>query len=162
MRARDEYLRIYLNDHAAGAMSGVGLASRIAATHARTSKAAVTADLLDQIRDDRDTLFSIMDRLQIKLKQPRLLGAVIAERLARLKLNGHLISRSPLSSVIEFETLRLGVEGKASGWRALRKMADGDLRLDPAELDELLARAARQSATLEQLRIETASRVFSA
>jgi hypothetical protein len=33
-------------------------------------------------------------------------------------------------------------------WRALRRLADGDARLQPAQLGELIARADRQLETL--------------
>jgi hypothetical protein len=52
----------------------------------------------------------------------------MGEKAARLKLNGHLLARSPLSSLEELEMLRLGVEGKAAGWRTLgswRKQTSG-------------------------------------
>ena len=49
--------------------------------------------------------------------------------------------------------LRLGVEGKAAGWRTLRVLADTDQRLEPARLDELIARARRQADLLEDLRV---------
>jgi hypothetical protein len=62
------------------------------------------------------------------------------EGAARLKLNGYLLTRSPLSSLEELEMLRLGVEGKATGWRTLRMLADRDKRLDPGRLDELISR----------------------
>jgi hypothetical protein len=56
--------------------------------------------------------------------------------------------------------LRLGVEGKAAGWRTLRVVARRDSRLDTGQLDELLARANRQSDTLESLRVGIAERVL--
>jgi hypothetical protein len=52
----------------------------------------------------------------------------MGEKAARLKLNGHLLARSSLSSLEEVEMLRLGVEGKAAGWRTLgswRKQTSG-------------------------------------
>ena len=55
--------------------------------------------------------------------------------------------------------MRLGVEGKAAGWRTLRTLADTDKRLDPARLDELIARAARQSEMLEDLRVGAAAAI---
>jgi hypothetical protein len=39
----------------------------------------------------------------------------------------HLTSRSPLSNLEELELLRLGVEGKAAGWRTLRVLACTDV-----------------------------------
>ena len=41
--------------------------------------------------------------------------AWLGEKAARLKLNGRLLARSPLSSLEEVEMLRLGVEGNAAG-----------------------------------------------
>jgi hypothetical protein len=57
--------------------------------------------------------------------------------------------------------LRLGVEGKAAGWRTLRVLADTDQRLEPARLDELIARAQRQAELLEDLRVRAADQVIS-
>jgi hypothetical protein len=62
----------------------------------------------------------------------------------------------------ETELLRLGVEGKAAGWRSLRLLADRDSRLDADQLDDLIERARRQSDTLETLRVGIAERVLSA
>ena len=78
----------------------------------------------------------------------------------RLKLNGSLWSRSPLSGVVELEILRLDVEGKAAAWRTLRARAERDTRLDKEQLNELLSRAARLSEALEELRATAASRAF--
>jgi hypothetical protein len=58
--------------------------------------------------------------------------------------------------------LRLGVEGKAAGWRTLRTLAETDTRLDPGRLDELISRARRQADLLEDLRIGAADQVIRA
>jgi hypothetical protein len=52
--------------------------------------------------------------------------------------------------------MRLGVTGKAAGWRTLRLLADTDPRLDPGRLDELIARADSQLGLLEGLRVRAA------
>ena len=54
----------------------------------------------------------------------------------------------PLSSLEELEMLRLGVEGKAAGWRTLRSC--WQVAAVPGQLDELIARAQRQSGLLEE------------
>jgi hypothetical protein len=83
------------------------------------------------------------------------------EKAARLKFNGRLLARSPLSDLEELELLRLGVEGKAAGWRALRALADTDSRLGPGHLDELMSRARRQTDLPEQLRVRVTGQVIS-
>jgi hypothetical protein len=80
-----------------------------------------------------------------------------AEKAGRLKLNGSLLSRSPLSNLEELEMLRLGVEGKAAGWRTLRELADADSRLNRDLLGDLMARAREQASLLEELRVRAAA-----
>jgi hypothetical protein len=84
------------------------------------------------------------------------------EKVGRLKPNGRILSRSPLSDVLEVEALRLAVEGKAAGWLLLRRFAEQDGRLDPAQLDRLINRAARQAEVLEDLRVKSAQQTFAA
>ena len=54
--------------------------------------------------------------------------AVAGEWLARLKLNGRLRGYSPVSRLEEFEMLTAGIVTKASLWRTLRIVLDGDSR----------------------------------
>jgi hypothetical protein len=77
-------------------------------------------------------------------------------------LNGRLLGRSPLSNLEELEMLRLGVEGKAAGWRTLRALADTDSRLHRDTLDELMARAREQAGLLEELRVQAAAHLIEA
>jgi len=88
-------------------------------------------------------------------------AAWLGERAGRLKPNGRLRTRSPLSSLEELELLRLGVEGKAAGWRTLRELAAADPRLSAAWLDELLDRARTQADQLEEFRVRAAAALVS-
>jgi hypothetical protein len=108
--------------------------------------------LADEIAEDRESLLAIMRRLDIPVRHYKVYAGQVAERVGRLKSNGRLVRRSPLSPLLELEALRLGVEGKTAGWQALRELADGEERLDPQRLDDLLERARRQQSTLEELR----------
>jgi hypothetical protein len=160
-RTGHELLGVYLNDHMAGATAGVELARRMAASaDPRSEAAGILRKLVAEIAADRNALIKIMAALGIPLRSYKVFAAWAGEKAARLKLNGHLLTRSPLSSLEETEILRLGVEGKAAGWRTLRALAERDSRLDAGSLDELLARAARQSATLEALRTGIAEQVL--
>jgi transglutaminase-like putative cysteine protease len=156
-----DLLGVYLNDHLAGATAGMGLARRMAAAAGPGSESAATlGTLAAEIAADRAALVTIMTALGIRIRGYKVFGAWAGEKAGRRKINGHLLTRSPLSDLEEAEILRLGVEGKAAGWRTLRLLADRDSRLDAARLDELLARAARQSATLEARRVSVADRVL--
>ena len=149
-------LAIYLNDHLAGATGGVELARRIAAEH----EGADLTGLAGDVEQDRDSLLRIMAALNVPQDHIKVAGGWLGEKLGRLKLNGRLFTRSPLSYVIELETMRLGVDGKAACWQTLLSLSEHDDRLDRAQLDELRRRAEAQKDTLEQLRRRAVTAVF--
>ncbi|MCX4524157.1 MULTISPECIES: hypothetical protein [unclassified Streptomyces] len=155
-------LTIYLNDHLAGASGGVSLIHRMARTHRGTPAGAPLAELAREIAEDRESLREIMTALDVPERWPRVVMGRLAEKAARVKLNGRLVRRSPLSDVLELEAMRLGVEGKASLWRSLETLAATTAPLAPATVDRLLSRAQRQAAVLEELRVEAAGRTFTA
>jgi len=161
-QSRQDQLGIYLNDHLAGATGGMELARRMAGSHDDPAQRMTLQRLAAEITEDRRALLDLMAALGLPVRHYKLSAAWAAEKAARLKLNGRLLSRSPLSSLEELEMLRLGVEGKAAGWRTLRALADTDSRLDRDRLDELMARARQQADLLEELRVQTAAHLIEA
>jgi hypothetical protein len=160
IQARHDLLSIYLNDHLAGATGGAGLASRMVAAHRGGSDASVLQGVAAEIAQDRAALLEIMGTLGVSVRAYKVCAGWIAEKAGRLKFNGYLLARSPLSNLEELELLRLGVEGKAAGWRTLRVLADKEARLDPARLDALISRARSQADLLEELRVRAAAQVI--
>ena len=141
-------LHIYLQDHHAASAGGVALARRaLGPRHPVAS----------QIARDRETLEDVMRQLSIKPSAIKTGVMRVAVRAGRLKLNGTLFKRSPLSSVVELETLVVGVRGKEALWTALQR-ADVTLRDD---LEALAESARAQAAELEALRLSAAARAFS-
>jgi hypothetical protein len=99
-----------------------------------------------------------MDRLGIRRDPVKRAAAWGAEKVGRLKLNGQLTGYSPLSRVVELETLSLGVAGKLGLWRALRDVAPGGIPAD--DLERLIKRAERQRRGLETQRRRAAEIAF--
>ncbi|MDQ2813244.1 MAG: hypothetical protein M3Z75_15555 [Actinomycetota bacterium] len=155
---RYRVLGIYLNDHLAGATAGTELAHRVAKAHDddRLRRLAV------EVAQDRAALQDMMKALAVPARVYKTAAAWLGERAGRVKLNGHLLTRSPLSYLEELEMLRLGVEGKAAGWRTLRVLAETDTRLDVLRLDGLISRAERQSGLLEEFRVRAAANLIAA
>jgi hypothetical protein len=81
----------------------------------------------------------------------------VAEVFGRLKLNGRIFARSPLSSVIELETLVVGVRGKEALWTALRQAG---VSVEGVDLDALVEAAREQGAELETLRLSAAAKAL--
>jgi len=155
-------LGIYLNDHLAGATGGAELFRRAAGAHRGTELGDTLARLATEIAEDRQALLDMMAALDIPVRQYKLYAAWVVEKVARLKLNGRLLQRSPLSDLVELEGMRLGVEGKAAGWRTLALAASRYDGIDSDRLEELIARAGRQAETLEEARLLAAKEVVGA
>jgi hypothetical protein len=145
-----KYLRIYLNDHLAGATVGVELARRMAGQYEDSELGDFAEGLAHEIDEDRETLKEIMERLDAPKDVPKVAFAWIAEKAGRLKLNGELFDRSPLSPVVELEALDIGIEGKRLLWIALKQTV-ADV-VGPTRLQELIARAERQRKAVERQR----------
>ncbi|MDX3540345.1 hypothetical protein PV721_39795 [Streptomyces sp. MB09-01] len=153
---------MYLNDHLTGSSAGVRLARRIAKRHRSTDGGPGLAELAKQIKEDQRSLRRVMRDVHVPVRRVHEVVGRIGETAGRLKPNGNLVRRSPLSDVVELETMLLGVEGKAACWRALRELAATDGRLDAPDLDRLLARADNQALMLDGLRRRRAAEVFAA
>ena len=92
---------------------GRHVASRLISTAATSSRVA------QEIAADLETLEEIMGAEGVSPSVVKDHLAIAAGELGRLKLNGRLRTRSPLSDVIELETLLIGISGKAALWRTL-------------------------------------------
>lgn len=154
-----DLLGIYCNDHLAAATGGIELVSRMIGVHRGTQYEPKLEQLLDELREERAGLRASMAALGVPVRQYKQIGSWIGEKLSRLKLNGHLLSRSPLSDLVEFEFISTAVLAKRAGFETLRAVAAVDDRLDAALLDRLIAQADGQHDWLADARREVAARV---
>jgi hypothetical protein len=154
-------LAIYLNDHLAGATAGAAVAQRVVGSN-RDDDAYYSAlsTLAEEIREDRASLLGIMSSLKVGADPVKQVLAWVGEKAGRLKLNGHLLSYSPLSRLDELEFLALAVTGKRALWRSLELLSPQEPRLRLDQLTELIARAERQLEEIETCRRRAASDAF--
>ncbi|HEV7753539.1 MAG TPA: hypothetical protein VGO71_18455 [Baekduia sp.] len=152
-----KYLAIYLNDHLAGSTGALELVKRAASEH-DGPLGTFLAGLRDEIAADRKVLEELMDQLGVSPDRPKLAAAWAAEKAGRLKLNGEVRGRSPLTPLVELEALSIGIEGKRLLWLALSEVED--LPLSRERLAELVARAEAQREGVEVHRREAARRAL--
>jgi hypothetical protein len=132
------YLPIYLNDHLAGATLGVELARRTLDENGEGELGEFLRWLVQQLVEDRRALLE-------RIEQPSLAkagAAWLVEKAGRLKPNGHVLSYSPLSRLVELEGLKTGIEAKRSLWLALGEaglVARADEQLERIEPHRLAA-----------------------
>ncbi len=155
-----DLLAIYLNDHLVGSSAGRDLFRRAARSHQGSDRAPELTALAREVDEDRAAQVEIMRDLGVSPSMPRALAGRVAETLGRLKPNGTLFRRSPLSDVVELEGMRVAVAGKAAGWEALLALAQSEPRLSREQLTELRARAHDQAERLRALHLRAAAEAF--
>ena len=157
-----KYLPIYLNDHLMGSTTGIELVRRIANEHRGTDLGTFAEGLAPEIDEDRDALLEIMERLGASRDQAKVALGWVSEKAARLKPNGELRGTSPLTPLVELESLSLGIEGKRSLWLALAEVDSVAELIGRDRLAELEARAGDQRERVEVHRRAAARRAFTA
>jgi hypothetical protein len=156
----ERLLEIYLADHAAAATAGLELANRVARNNASSSFGEVLKRLAGDIEEDRRTLKRVVAALGFRESRAKAALAWAGERVGRLKPNGQLKGYSPLSRVLELETLSVGIAGKLALWQSLQTLPHVQERLGDLDLEDLAARAERQRDEVEKQRRLAVSNAF--
>lgn len=154
---------IYLRNHEAAAQAGCDLVRRVAANQRSGRHGDELTRLAADIEEDARRLRALMSKASVRADLLQGVALRAGERLARFKPNGHLLTRAPLSDLIEIEALLDAVRAKWAGWEALAAMGLEPLRrrgVDLAEIRDLSGRADQQIAVLLRLHAEVSARVL--
>lgn len=143
-------LQSYLSDHLAGAEGGSARFARMAEAYADTPIGPALGRIAREVADEREWLHATSLRLGVRPSRVKRLGLAVVERAGRLKPNGRLSDRSPLTAVLELDLMRAAVVAKRGLWETLEIWAD-DLGLDAGRVHRLLEQADDQAATLTRL-----------
>ena len=155
-----DLLGVYTNDHLASATGGIELVSRMLGRWRGTPHEPRLEQLLDELREERTALRGTMEALVLPVREYQQAAVWLGEKLSRAKLNGHLLTRSPLSDLVEFEFIATAVLAKRAGFETLRAAAEADPRIDKALFERLIDQADRQHHWLADVRREVAAGVF--
>jgi hypothetical protein len=145
---RGKFLRLYLDDHLAGATAGMKRAERLADAEAASQDGPVLKTFATDVVTDREALLALMEVLDVQPSPLKTGIAAVGEKLGALKPNGRVVERSPLTTVVELEAMQMAVRGKRSLWETLRGMVPSNC---PIDVDSLIARADDQLDVLAGL-----------
>ena len=154
-------LAIYLRNHEAAAQAGRDLFRRTAASQRDRPYAGELAELATEIEQDLASLRAIMRAAGVSPDVLQGIALRVGERVGRLKPNGRLLRRSPLSDLIEIEALLDAVRAKAAGWHALSSVPTPDWG-EAADVQALYERALDQAERLNEMHHDAAAQVFTA
>jgi hypothetical protein len=156
----NKYLEIYLRDHLAAATAGVEFTRRCARENEGTPEGVELREMVDGLKDEREVLKTLMERLEVAPSQVKNALAVVAERMGRLKLNGELTRYSPLSHLLEIEGLMSAVEARSGLWRTIREAQELEPTLQSIPTELLIEQAELQRKRLEQFHQRAARRML--
>jgi hypothetical protein len=151
-------LEIYLADHLAGATFGVELVRRCRKNNTGSRFEEPLEQLVREIEQDKRALEEVMDTVGAKPSRAKTTGAWLFEKAQRLKPNGRLFQYTPLSRVVELETLATGIAGKNALWRALAEV--DSLGGRGFHFPELARRAENQHDAVDALRLQATRLAF--
>jgi hypothetical protein len=117
--ATSKYLSIYVNDHLAALTALRDVARRSARSNEGTDLGTYLREVAAELEDARAQAERVAAELGIRRDPLKRAAAWAAEKIGRLKLNGHLVSYSPLSRILELEGLEAGAQLELATWRAL-------------------------------------------
>ncbi|MEJ6543665.1 NAD-dependent epimerase/dehydratase family protein [Brachybacterium paraconglomeratum] len=152
-------LGLYLSDHLTGAAAGAARIDRMAADFVDTPVHPVLSSIAEQIRAERRFLHQLIDDLGLRRRRYRQAAAWLGEHAGRLKSNGRLVARSPMTMVLEAELMRSAVIGKRGSWLTLADNAQ-ELGLDEDRFRELAEQALHQFEQLEAVHAYARRRAF--
>lgn len=145
---RAQLLSIHLDDHLAGATAGSQRATRLAEGEAASEDGAALAELALDVDADLAALTTVMEALGVEPSRLKAGFASVAEKLGALKLNGRILERSPLTTIVAIEAMQMAVRGKRSLWETLLMAAPHQTGID---LHALISRAGAQLELLSGL-----------
>lgn len=154
-----DLLALYLSDHLTGATAGAERIERMSSAYIDTPVYARLSELAEEIRRERSFLRRLIRGLGMRPRAYRQALSWCGERIGRLKSNGALLSRSPLTLVLETELMRSAVMGKLGGWQTLEDNAD-ELNLDARVFADMTRGAQRQLAILDEIHEFARRRAF--
>ncbi|GAA4284431.1 hypothetical protein GCM10022261_19620 [Brevibacterium daeguense] len=154
-----DLLSLYLSDHLTGATAGSERIERMAEAYIDTPMFAQLSELAEEVRLERAFLQKLIHDLGLKQMPYRQAVSWVGERVGRLKSNGRLFSRSPMTMVLEAELMRSAVMGKLGVWQTLEANSEL-LSLDPQVFVDLADRTRRQAEVLDEVHEYARKRAF--
>lgn len=145
----------YLNDHLAGSLAALQLLEHLLEQPAPGAENQLRG-IRAEIEEDQKVLQGILKSVGGKESPVRKAAAWLTERVGQAKLRLDDSGSGDLRLLEALEALSLGIQGKASLWRALATVRDLRPELQRLDLRQLERRAQDQFERVDALRLRAA------
>lgn len=129
-----DFVGIYVNDHLAMVAGELDLAQRISRHAKDQALRDFLAEYVSVVRTQQNAMRQI---LKSRKGREGFLKATLVrgmEKLGRFKPNGHLLTESPLTKVVELEGLMLAADARGLFWGTVRSLRLNVNGFDPREM----------------------------
>jgi hypothetical protein len=145
----------YLNDHLAGSVVALQLLEHLLEQQPLAAENELRA-ICAEIEEDQKVLQGILKSVGGKESPVRKAAAWLTEQVGQAKLRLDDSGSGDLRVLEALEALGLGIQGKASLWRALATVKDIRPELQQVDLRQLERRAQDQFERVDALRLRAA------
>jgi hypothetical protein len=152
----DDVLRIYLNDHLAGATAAIDLLQHLTKLRPESDAQQRYARLRREIEEDKQVLQNILTGLGGTESPVRKAAGWLSGKLGQVKMAIDDTGDDQLRVLEALEALSLGIQGKLSLWRALATVASRVPPLQSVDFGRLQQRASEQFEQVDGERLQVA------
>jgi hypothetical protein len=145
----------YLNDHLAGSVAALELVEHLLELKPQSAQEQLR-ELGAEIQEDQTILQEILETLGGKPSPLRKAAAWLTEKIGQAKFRLDDPGNGDLRLLEALEMLALGIQGKASLWRALAGVQDAVPELKKIDFVRLQRRAQDQFERVDALRLRSA------
>lgn len=156
----DDRLEIYLNDHLGLLTGEIETAKRSRAENRHLRLGGILGQLVAELDEQRSALHEVFSRIHRSESRVKRSLGWLAEKMGRLKLNDSLTSYSPLSRLVELETLAVAALERVALWDNLEAVRKSDPRLITMDFERLREQAQQHLDSLNAERRLAASEAF--
>jgi hypothetical protein len=147
-------ISVYLHDHLAGSGFAIELLETLEKEFAGHDTGKIATIILGEVREDRRTLETIIDRVGTTHLDLKDAATWFSEKISRIKLRHD--DPVGIGAFEAFEAIGLGIMGKFGLWQALSRIAPSDTRLSGYDFEALARRAQAQFEKVDEYRLRLA------
>src|SRR5688572_19397758 len=153
------WLEAYLRDQAAAASATADLFERVIGTISQNRHRVTLRMVALEVEEDRTALLGVMAELGVegsRLREALVVAARRATRLRPWRRRARAGGRLGSTALSDLDAMVVDLEGRVRMWQALGQAAQWEPRLNPYQLERLVARSRAQQDQVERVRRECA------
>ncbi len=155
-----QHLTTYLSDHIALSVAGVELAKRCRSSNEDSELGTYLGELIPKLEYEQKIVKSLLHKLEASESLLKNMAGWAAEKVGRFKPNDSILRYSPLSRVVELETLISGLRAQMLMWKTLELCSEEEPAISDIKCAWFAAEHITCGERLEEFHKEAVQQAF--